>query len=179
MKRPLVAAGCVGLPLFALLGLACESDWPRDEPFIAFGTDFAGYHSWESFVPKIALPGNDHLNGTRTVYINRLPEPGSTEFPVGTIFVKESGDGDPSQRHVFASVKRGAGFNKTGAVDWEWFELQNGAKDQPTILWRGVGPTNGDAYGGDATGGCNTCHDTKVWDYAWTAREFHLLAVID
>jgi hypothetical protein len=179
VSRSAVALGCVAPPLFALLGLACETDSTPDEPFIAFGADFAGYHAWKSFVPILELPGNDHLNGTRTVFVNRLPEPGSAEFPVGTIFVKESGDGDPSTRHVFASVKRGAGFNKTGAIGWEWFELENGSGDEPTILWRGVGPTNGDAYGGDATGGCNLCHDSKTWDYAWTAKEFHLLATFE
>ena len=72
-------------------------------------------------------------------------------------------------------MKRGGHFNATGAVDWEWFELTNGPGDAPTIQWRGFGPTNGDAYGGDATGGCNTCHSDPRWDYIWTAKEFHLL----
>ena len=61
-------------------------------------------------------------------------------------------------------MKRGAGFNADGAAGWEWFQLANGPGDAPTILWRGVGPSDGDAYGAD-TGGCNGCHDAARWDY--------------
>jgi hypothetical protein len=143
---------------------------------IAFAADFAGYHGWTSFACGIGSLGNDHLQGPRRVYLNRLPPPGATAFPIGTIFVKESGDGPPETRHVFASVKRGGGFNATGAVNWEWFELANGPDDRPRIVWRGFGPSNGDAYGGDATGGCNGCHDAPRLDYAWSAQEFGLLA---
>jgi hypothetical protein len=102
---------------------------------------------------------------------------GQPPFPVGTIVVKESGDGDLTTRHVFAMVKRGGDFNATGMVNWELFELQNGADGSVSMMWRGVGPTNGDAYGGDATVGCNTCHlSAAPQDFIFTTDLAPLLA---
>jgi len=164
-----------GLASGLALSAGCALEAPAQEPpetFLAFSHDFAGYRAWQSYVPPLALPGNEHVSGPRTVYLNAVPEHGASEFPVGTIFVKESGEGDAMR--VFASVKRGGNYNAKGAVGWEWFELK-GEPDAPTIDWRGFGPANGDAYGGDATGGCNGCHDAEKWDYSWTAMEFHLL----
>ena len=150
--------------LFAASLASCSSaDKPSPVvvPFVAFSTDFADFHSWESWALTIDVaPGNDHLNGPRHVFLKQPPPAGSHEFPVGTIIVKETDGGDPTTRHVFAMVKRGADFNPTGALDWEWFELANTDNGGVTIMWRGVGPANGDAYGGDATGGCNSCHKT-------------------
>ena len=119
---PLRAAAIIAL---AFLGCAVDTaPSPAPETFIAFGDSFADYRSWPSFEIMVdAAPGNDHLVGPRRVFYNRLPAPGSTSFPVGTIFVKESGNGELYTRHVFAMVKRGGGFNPQGARDWEWFEL--------------------------------------------------------
>ncbi|CAN5741750.1 hypothetical protein BH09MYX1_BH09MYX1_31890 [soil metagenome] len=149
----------------ALAGtLSCGSSPVASTPpptFIAFGEDFAAYRTWSSFEITVdAAPGNDHLVGPRRVFYNQLPPPGSTAFPVGTILVKESGDGDLPTRHVFAMVKRGGGFNAIagGALDWEWFELVNDTSGNVIMLWRGEGPPNGDAYGSGTTGGCNACH---------------------
>jgi hypothetical protein len=147
---------------------------PEAMPFVALAADFAGYRAWTAFVPEGGAPGNDHVSGPRTVYVNRLPATSAHAFPIGTIFVKESGDGDVSTHHVFASVKRGGGFNEQGAVGWELFELTATAGGSPSIVWRGVGPATGDAYGGP-TGGCNACHSLKQMDYSWTAEEFGLL----
>jgi hypothetical protein len=183
MKRaaplPLAVASLACVAALASCGGASSDASDPAPPLttkIAFADDFAGYHGWTSFACGIGSLGNDHLQGPRRVYLNRLPPAGATAFPIGTIFVKESGDGPPETRHVFASVKRGGGFNASGAVGWEWFELANGPGDRPLILWRGFGPSNGDAYGGDATGGCNGCHDAPALDYAWSAQEFGLLA---
>jgi hypothetical protein len=138
--------------------------------FLAFASDFAHFRTWESFdCGEGVAPGDDHLTGTRRVYFNRRPPPGSRVFPVGTIFVKESGEGALPSRHVFAMVKRGGGFNAGGAGDWEWFGLQNDPSGAVTIAWRGTGPATGDAYGSASTGGCNTCHG-GAWrdDYAFS-----------
>jgi hypothetical protein len=165
--------------VLALASLSCgassEGPPPAPETLLAVGADFAGFHGWQSFTPTESFLGNDHLAGPRTIYVNRLPSPSATEFPVGTIFVKESGGGDVLSRHVFAMVKRGGGFNAKGAVNWEWFELKNTADDRPILDWRGLGPQTGDAYGSDATGGCNGCHSGEKWDYVWSAQEFELL----
>jgi hypothetical protein len=121
--------------------------------FIAFTNTFEPFRTWTSFhsdgpvddgtFPAIAL-------GPRTQYINQLPPHGSAEFPVGTVIVEARDNGK-----TFAGVKRGAGFNSGGAVNWEWFEL---AENPVSITWRGVGPPLGDTYGGDPNGGCNMCH---------------------
>jgi hypothetical protein len=92
-----------------------------------------------------------------TEYLNQVPDPDATEFPLSTIIVKEALASDDSST-VFARVKRGGGYN-TGAPGWEWFELQSldDERDGAIIVWRGVGPPAGEAYGGDPNG-CNVCH---------------------
>ena len=44
--------------------------------------------------------------------------------------------------------------SRGGARDWEWFEI---IEDPTTIVWRGLGPPNGESYGGDPDA-CNSCH---------------------
>jgi hypothetical protein len=123
--------------------------------FLAFTSTFAPFRTWTSFHSD--GPADDgtfppDVLGPRTQYINAVPPPGATEFPVGTVIVEARESGSEK---IFAAVKRGGGFNATGAVDWEWFELT----DQPvTIAWRGFGPPAGEMYGGDPNGGCNACH---------------------
>jgi hypothetical protein len=139
--------------------------------FIAFGSDFANFRSWQSFdVTKDAADagiaaadagaalGTVHPDAKLIEYLNKAPPTGSTTFPVGTIIVKEGTEGPVLNRQYFAMVKRGGGFNSLGSVGWEWFELRNAADGTPGIVWRGVNPPNGEMYGGDPTGGCNTCH---------------------
>lgn len=144
----------------AVLGvLGCSSTpAPTDGerfPFIAFGADFAGFRSWTSQSIETAVAaGATHVSGPRTIYINALPPPGAASFPVGTIIVKETlADGK-----LFARVKRGGGYNTTGAVDWEWFEIEETGSGAVIVIWHGVGPPSGETYGGDPNAGCNTCH---------------------
>jgi hypothetical protein len=147
-------------------------------PFIAQASDFDGFHAWPSFFLSNALaPGDAHINGPRRVYINRVPPKGSEAFPVGTILVKESDTplteaGVPPavpRRTVFASVKRGGGYDPKGDVDWEWFALQNLDDGTERVLWRGPGPASGGVYGNGLLGGCSTCHKVaKKTDYVLT-----------
>jgi hypothetical protein len=129
---------------------------------IAFEADFQAFRSWRSFVIE-AGPTDEattvvHLTGRRTEYLNRTPPAGATTFPPGTIIVKEI-DGDATtERRIFAMAKRPDAYNTKGAVGWEWFELAPRANGAIAIRWRGVGPPNGEAYAGDPTGGCNSCH---------------------
>ncbi len=143
-------------------------------PFIAMASDFNGFHSWTSFYLTSDLaPGDNHINGPRHIFINHVPPPGSTAFPVGTIIVKETDTppGPVTSRTVFASVKRGGDFDPTGDVDWEWFALQNLPDGTEGILWRGPGPTSGGVYGNGQLGGCNTCHGVaKKTDYVLTPQ---------
>lgn len=163
----LVAAGCGSSP-------ASDSGGSSSEiraPFVAFGDDFAPFRTWPA-TPAVAdgIPAGIHGNlGPMTVYRNHAPPAGATEYPVGTILVKETQEASPAARKVFAMVKRGGDFNDTGARGWEWFELQNADDGTPFVLWRGLGPPAGETYGGDANGGCNSCHaGAKSDDYVWT-----------
>jgi hypothetical protein len=124
-------------------------------PFIAFAKDFRGFRTWSSHsIESAVAAGATHVSGPRTVYINQPPPPGAIEFPVGTLIVKETvADGK-----LFARCKRGNNFNSTGAIGWEWFELQETASGDVVIQWHGFGPPAGEKYGGDAKGGCNGCH---------------------
>jgi len=139
---------------------------------------FKDFHSWAS-TPGVGPPdaaadllaavdGGAHSMGPMTAYINARPPPGSTSFPVGTIIVKEVNVGELTTRKIFAMQKRGGGFDPGGAVDWEWFELQNIDADNVRIVWRGNGPPNGETYGGNPAT-CNDCHaGAKTNDFVWT-----------
>ena len=148
-------------------------------PFIAFASDFAGFRSWQSnSVDNPVASGSTHVSGPRTVYINQLPAADATEFPIGTLIVKETfTDGK-----IFARAKRGGNFNATGAVNWEWFELQETSTNEIVIQWHGFGPPAGaDMYGGDANGACNDCHViAKANDYVlapWLALGGNLAGI--
>jgi hypothetical protein len=149
----------------ALAAGACTSKAPVDRTaespapsYIAFEQSFADFLSWQSahYVAVGDPAGDVHTTGPRTEYINHAPPSGSTEYPLGTIIVKDIESDD--LHRTFAMVKRGGTFNPTGAVGWEWFELTD-VYVKPRILWRGVGPPSDKVYGGDANnGGCNSCH---------------------
>ena len=153
-------SGATALATAVVVGvLGCNSKpLPTDGerfPFIEFGADFVGFRSWTSQTVESAVAaGSTHVTGQRTVYINAQPPPGATAFPPGTIIVKEThADGK-----IFARVKRGGGYNSTGAVDWEWFEIEETTGTAIVVIWHGVGPPAGEMYGGDPNAGCNTCH---------------------
>jgi hypothetical protein len=136
-------------------GLAADPD--EGTTFIAFQRDFQDFGTWTRYVlteaPAVG-DGTIHGKGTRTVYVNQLPPAGRHSFPVGTIIVKTMETGE-----TFARVKRGGGYNRNGALGWEWFELKRDeAAAAWTILWRGITPPAGFCYGGIAGGACNGCH---------------------
>jgi hypothetical protein len=143
--------------------------------FVAFASDFSGFHSWPS-TPGVAPDGAPppptgdagvHF-GPLTTYINKRPPPGSTSFPVGTIIVKEPNDPPLLDRQIFAMVKRGGGYDSSGAIGWEFFGLRNLDANDVTILWRGVGPPTGEAYGSDVNV-CKDCHaGARSNDFVWT-----------
>ncbi|HVT07063.1 MAG TPA: hypothetical protein VHO67_06380 [Polyangia bacterium] len=156
--------------------------------FVAFASDFNGFHNWPNSAPAtpspdlppvdaggLAADGGTGDGGVHplpeTEYWNRSPPPGSTAFPVGTIIVKETQEADPTKRQVFAMVKRGGDFNASGAVNWEFYELVNNANGSVTVSWQGYGPTNPsmDLYGGNPNV-CNDCHKKAAAnDYIWSA----------
>lgn len=139
-----------------------------DEPvtFIALQRDFEGFTTWESF--HLEADGTDsiHTGLARDLYLNSRPSKGAKEFPVGTMIVKHTDDtGAPNAEgpRTFAMVKRGGGYNRAGALDWEWFELIQTTPEDPAsawqISWRGLGPPIGSEYGGGGSE-CNGCHAT-------------------
>jgi hypothetical protein len=131
-----------------------------DADFLAFDEDFRGYHSWHGYdVTGDADLVGIHDGSTVTEYLRELPPSGSTEFPKGSIIVKEA-TGGTIPHEIFAMVKRGNDWNTSGVVGWEWFELENldDGKDGVKRIWRGVGPPAGEMYGGDPNAGCNPCH---------------------
>jgi len=126
---------------------------------LAFAQDFRGYHSWPSFdTSEDADLVGIHDGSVITQYINRIPESGSAEFPVGTLIVKEA-TGGTIPHEIFAMGKRGGDYNPD-TPGWEWFELENldSPGDGVKVIWRGFGPPLGENYGGDPNAGCNSCH---------------------
>lgn len=185
-------AASLALAATLVLGGCGGAQPATPDQFVAFASDFAAYHDWAS-APATPAPGLPAVPGDGltvadagaidagaadggvhqrplTVYWNHAPHSGSATFPVGTIIVKETDEADATQRQVFAMVKRGANFNASGALGWEWFELQNTAAGSVIIKWHGYGPTGTtDTYGGNPHV-CNDCHGlARSNDYVWSA----------
>jgi hypothetical protein len=132
--------------------------------YIALQSDFRDYEGWMKFETEVAGEHTGTL-GTITEYLNQLPEMGATEFSVGTMIVKTVQPKDGPTPAIHAMVKRGGTFNKTGALGWEFFELQKNDRGTPLIAWRGQTPPNGEKYKNllmpDANtmeADCNGCH---------------------
>jgi hypothetical protein len=163
-------------------GEGAPSDGGVPWPFISQVSDFTGFCKWSS-APATALgdagdgvhsPDAGPGRGPLTVYWNKSPPPGSHEFPVGTIILKESNEADPTQRLVFAMAKRqprGTGFNSAsagGADGWEWWSLTDLGNCSVARLWRGTAPPITEPYAGTTVGDCNGCHSQIVSnDYVW------------
>jgi hypothetical protein len=154
-----------------------KRELPGREPYIALERDFQDFESWTkvdlSHRPAV---GATHAAGEAHEYINQMPPAGAKTFPVGTILVKTvkaqpkaegkaDAAGEPEhdpRTHVFAMVKRGAGYNHSGSPGWEWFELRRREDDSLGIVWRGINPPNSEGYLGDPAGGCNSCHQMAI-----------------
>src|ERR1700761_935442 len=75
---------------------ACVPD--NDKQFVAQVPDFNGFCKWSSAPAMAEADAADGLHGVGplTVYWNKTPPHGCSEFPVGTIIVKETQEADPS-----------------------------------------------------------------------------------
>lgn len=140
------------------------------QSYIAVDRDFSTYEDWSYF----DLGLGKHVvsqSGAKRVYINALPEPGDTEFRVGTIIVKvlELSD-DPTTWQVHGMVKRGGEYNPNGAYGWEYFDFTLNDEGVPRQNWRGETTPEGESYQVTvftASGtvvedvpDCNTCHQS-------------------
>lgn len=159
MSRWFFRAACA-----ALLGCAPEGGDSSDAgTFVAFPCDFASFASWTSFdLGDGADGGGDDAacvhtaDVPRTAFLNQAPPHGSTEFPVGTIIVKDIHAPIPQ---VLAMVKRGGGYGAgSGCTGWEWFGLGDGGTPMcsTSIEWRGESPPVGVSYA--SCGACSSCH---------------------
>jgi hypothetical protein len=172
-------AGWITLAAIAAGAAGCSSSGSSepaaDGTFVAYNSDFRGYQTWASFSLDNSDPGGStHVAGKRTIYINHEPPAGASQFPVGTIIVKETMvDGK-----IFAQAKRGGTYDGTGAVGWEWFELAT-VGGVTGIKWRGKGPPAGEIYGGDPNAGCNMCHKLAVNNDSVLAAGLMLTAAVD
>ncbi len=154
-------------PLFLLL-LACGSA----ESFIAMQADFADFLAWERIVVEGGVDVG-HGAASKSVYLNGRPPERATSWPVGTIIVKVAPTEDG--REIHAMAKRGEGYNRDGAVGWEWFELALD-EGEPVIAWRGTAPPDGQGYGQATVDtaspevvDCNACHrGAAATDFTWT-----------
>lgn len=132
---------------------------PKPVPFIAFERDFLGFRDWYAVeLPKLEAQGVTHTEGEAKEWVNALPSPGRSSFPVGTMIVKEVTNREKETHEIFAMVKRGGDYNLRGAPGWEWFELRERPDETLAIVWRGINAPNGEDYAGDPLGGCNSCH---------------------
>jgi Cytochrome P460 len=167
----------------ALSALGCSSGGASDAgapaEFVPFASSFQGFHDWSNAPATAPGDASDGLHGVGPlqVYWNESPPHGATSFPVGTIIVKETEQADPTQRTIFAMVKRGGGFNSGGANGWEWFSLQNDPDGGVTPLWGNVVAPAGETYANQVIGDCNGCHalvagNDYVWDSALQLSNF-------
>jgi hypothetical protein len=156
----LLAAGC-GPVASDLEGRPDGGAAPGPEEastFIPFQRDFQSFATWPHVeITGVAVMGNVHLAGKRTIYINQMPGHGQTAFAPGTLIVKVMETGE-----IFARAKRGGSYNAQGARGWEWFELKQ-VDGEWLIIWRGIAPPAGVcAYGAIVGGACNDCHRAFV-----------------
>jgi hypothetical protein len=163
--RSLVPLLACGLAAVTACGSGNASSAGTCTKVQVYNSSFANYESWTEFAfTGAAIPGSPHTSGPRRIYLNQKPPHGATEFPVGTIIVKEIGAPPASADSVFAMVKVGCDYNSDGAVNWMWFELQF-PTDAASILWSGSEPPPGQTYSGNPTA-CNDCHrDAQHNDY--------------
>jgi hypothetical protein len=78
----------------------------------------------------------------------------------------------PTSWQMFGMVKRGAGFDESGAPGWEWFGLMMTDEGTVAINWRGDGPPPDGGYLG-LTGNlsCVFCHvAAEANDYVQTPQ---------
>jgi hypothetical protein len=131
--------------------------------FIALERDFQSFLTWSRTQVGDAEIVGGHAAGPRFAYVSTPPAGG--KFPIGAMIAKTVEVGDPTTWSIHAKAKRGGGYNPSGAINWEWFELRIvGAS--VTIVWRGAQPPKDHGYeslpGLGATtamdGDCNTCH---------------------
>jgi hypothetical protein len=174
---PFLFASCRAIPIvFVGCSTAASNSGADSGVFVATASSFSGFHSWYS-TPGVGPPGAPNPSeatdggvhaGTMTTYINQKPPSGSTEFPVGTIIVKEENNVPLTSRQIFAMVKRGGGYNTSGAVNWQWFELHNNTDGETvTIVWQTI-PIASEPYAANPNL-CNDCHVmAKSNDYVWT-----------
>jgi hypothetical protein len=171
------AGACLALGL-ASAGCGSSGDGTTDSGgdsgaptvFVSQIADFNGFCNWSS-APATA-PGDAgdgvHGLGPLTVYWKKAPPHGATEFPVGTIIVKESQDADAGARVAFAMVRRASqsAYNPAGG-GWEWWSLHDTGNCTFTELWRGPVSQGSDSYVGTPAGDCNGCHSETTNDFVW------------
>lgn len=148
------------------LALALTAGCGGEDPaaaggFIALTENFRAFRTWtRTPVGTMDLP--DHPAGPRFAYANQPPPAAGSRYPLGTIIVHTiEPSADPLMWDIFAMVKRGGGYNASGAVDWEFFRLGVSSSGVPVILGRGLNPSEGHSYGGSTApvmASCNTCH---------------------
>jgi hypothetical protein len=169
------APGLVAASALLAISGGCSSatadspDGGASTNFVAYASSFDDFHQWSSATAVADNDAGDGLHGVGPlrVYWNHAPEHGSKTFPVGTIIVKETEGADVTQRAAFAMVKRGPGWNTTGAKEWEWFSLLENTDGSVTVLWRTV-PLSGETYANQPIGDCNGCHLRAIAnDYVW------------
>lgn len=152
--------------LLVVAGCGAEMPSPTAHDFIALDRDFAGYEAWEVKSFDGAFVDEAHTAGPRKVFLNKRAPTGSSEWPVGTVLVKDL------DFTTFAMVKRGDDYNVNGAVGWEWFELSRDASNSVRIKWRGLGPPLGENYSKSGQT-CNACHAGATANDSVLTVDFH------
>lgn len=134
-----------------------EDDDNNNQEFVADDNTFANYTTW-TFVkqeqgasPSLAdAHQGNNADAVRRIYVNNNADRGSnSEFPNGTIFLKETKDAGGNVIEFTAMAKRGGSFNSANK-DWEWFML-NPADGK--IMDRGANLMGGM---------CGGCHSAKA-----------------
>ncbi|MEO6938563.1 MAG: cytochrome P460 family protein [Candidatus Kapaibacterium sp.] len=161
----------LGLTLLAFAIGSCASNSTSapttPSEFTATTTDFSNYTTWtQNGTPRRGVDpagllgmgahgGNDSMV-TRTIWMKQInPERNASgQFPVGTIFLKESSM-QGSVPMVTAMSKRGGSYNASGN-GWEYFMLSGGQ-----IMGRG------DTLMGGMCKGCHTSAGTGK-DFVFT-----------
>jgi hypothetical protein len=116
----------------ALVFTSCKKDDEDDPPaeFIADAASFANYDAWTFITEKqgpgpslgMAHQGNNEDAVRKVFQKENSSRSDNGQYPVGTIFFKETKDGDGNIIEMTGMAKRGNEFDPDHN-NWEWFML--------------------------------------------------------
>ncbi len=162
--------------LLTIFVTACNKDISPSiaQEFIADDNSFKNYTTWTKIAEKsgkdaaLGIFHNVDVNNlVRRVYVKDNAQRKDSEYPIGTIIVKDyvNADGTKADFDPVAMVNRGGPSFNVANNKWEWFRLDRNTG--------GIAVIDGSIIRGGSLGNnaCNSCHiGAKYRDLVFTGK---------